>query len=127
MRLLKIIILIILILVCGGEVYAQTFKMVGFRGLPPHTSQEKFEREKAKALGTKIYLETFPNDLKCTVEGKSLVYSKKSRNYYELTNPNNNSQKVVIKLNTIINYIKGGEVQYVNNGKVEFVISFERE
>lgn len=130
MRKLKLLLLFVFIFVCSEVVYCQTFKIVGFKGLPPNTSQERFEREKGKALGSKIYLETFPNDIKFTMEldkDDAGVFSKKARNHYEYTNPKDNSQKVVLKLNTIGEYIRGGEVQYVNKGQVKFTILFKRD
>ncbi len=130
MKYLKILLLFVAVFACSEVAFSQTFKIVGFKGLPPGVSQEKFDRDKGKALGSKIYLETYPNDIKFTMEidkNDPGVFSKKERNLYEFVNPRDNSQKAVLRLKTIGDYIRGGEVQYVNKGQVQFTMTFERD
>ncbi len=130
MKILKILLLIVTIFACIEVASAQTFKIVGIEGMPKGVSERRFQEDKAKMLGSKLYLETFKNDIKVTYEidkDDPFILPKKSSNLYEMVNLRDSSQKVDLKLNTVVYYITGGELQFIRNDEIEYKILFERD
>lgn len=127
MKILKILLLFVAIFACGEVACAQTFKVVGYTDKTAST--ERLNKDKAKFLGSKVILETFPNAIKVTLgaaeaQDRGFVMDKIDNVTYQISD---GDKKGVLKLHTGVNYIRGGTFRVYKNNKLIGEIIFERD
>lgn len=129
---MKKIIIIIPLLILTLTIQAQTFVCtdIDYRGTD--LTPQKVQKEKAKYLGSKATLTFFDKSLKLsyTINGKteSLVMDKVNANEYQaIEKRGNNTNKLVLKLNTWIEYIRSFTIEGYKNYSLEATITYKRD
>ena len=87
------------------------------------------QKYKTEALGSKLTLEIYSNDVKVTVYPKdgspdSSVFTKENNTTYVFTK---GKDKAVLKLNLLVKYIRSGVISVYENNKLTGKITFERD
>ena len=129
---MKKIIIIIPLLILTLTIQAQTFVCtdIDYRGTD--LTPQKVQKEKAKYLGSKATLTFFDKSLKLsyTINGKteSLVMDEVNANEYQaIEKRGNNTNKLVLKLNTWIEYIRSFTIEGYKNYSLEATITYKRD
>ena len=113
-------------------IQAQTFVCtdIDYRG--SDLTPQKVQKEKAKYLGSKATLTFYDKSLKFsyTINGKteSLVLDKVNANEYQaIEKRGNNTNKLVLKLNTWIEYIRSFTLESYKNYSLEATATYKRD
>jgi hypothetical protein len=113
-------------------IQAQTFVCtdIDYRGTD--LTPQKVQKEKAKYLGSKATLTFYDKSLKFsyTINGKteSLVLDKVNANEYQaIEKRGNNTNKLVLKLNTWIEYIRSFTLESYKNYSLEATATYKRD
>ena len=111
---------------------AQTFVCtdIDYRG--SDLTPQKIQKEKAKYLGSKATLTFFDKSLKFsyTTNGKteSIVMDKVNASEYQaIEKRGNNTNKLVLKLNTWVEYIRSFTIEGYKNYSLEATITYKRD
>ncbi len=127
----KIIVISMLSFLCL-TVQAQTFVCtdIDYRGTD--LTPQKVQKEKAKYLGSKATLTFFDKSLKFsfTTNGKteSIIMDKVNANEYQaIEKRGNNTNKLVLKLNTWIEYIRAFNIEGYKNYSLEATATYKRD
>jgi hypothetical protein len=127
MRTLKILLLLVALISFSDMINAQNFKVVSYEDST--SSLQKLQEYKVDALGTKIKLEFYGNEVKVIMDGPKeddkevAVFTKVSDNVYQFRETANASP-ITLTLNKIIKYIKGGTITFPER---RAKITFERD
>lgn len=129
---MKKIIIIIPLLILTLTIQAQTFVCTDIDYCGTDLTPQKVQKEKAKYLGSKATLTFFDKSLKLsyTINGKteSLVMDKVNANEYQaIEKRGNNTNKLVLKLNTWIEYIRSFTIEGYKNYSLEATITYKRD
>lgn len=106
----------------------QTYVVSGYKN--NEVSASKLQQYKAEALGSKITLEFYNEDVKLTIhlsnneKPKYFVLSKNDSGAYTCTE---GKYTIVLELNTFLKFITGGKISNYNNGNLVWETTFERE
>ena len=129
---MKKIICISFLLMFFLDIQAQTFICtdIDYRGT--ELTPQKVQKEKAKYLGSKATLTFFDKSLKFsfTTNGKteSIIMDKVNANEYQaIEKRGNNTNKLVLKLNTWIEYIRSFTIEGYKNYSLEATITYKRD
>ena len=129
---MKKIIIIIPLLILTLTIQAQTFVCtdIDYRGTD--LTPQKVQKEKAKYLGSKATLTFFDKSLKFsfTTNGKteSIIMDKVNANEYQaIEKRGNNTNKLVLKLNTWIEYIRSFTIEGYKNYSLEVTATYKRD
>ena len=113
-------------------IQAQTFVCtdIDYRGTD--LTPQKVQKEKAKYLGSKATLTFFDKSLKFsyTTNGKteSIVMDKVNASEYQAVEKRgNNTNKLVLKLNTWVEYIRSFTIEGYKNYYLEATITYKRD
>ncbi len=113
-------------------IQAQTFVCtdIDYRGTD--LTPQKVQKEKAKYLGSKATLTFFDKSLKFsfTTNGKteSIIMDKVNANEYQaIEKRGNNTNKLVLKLNTWIEYIRSFTIEGYKNYSLEATATYKRD
>ena len=111
---------------------AQTFVCtdIDYRG--SDLTPQQIQKEKAKYLGSKATLTFFDKSLKFsyTTNGKteSIVMDKVNASEYQaIEKRGNNTNKLVLKLNTWVEYIRSFTIEGYKNYSLEATITYKRD
>jgi uncharacterized protein YxeA len=127
----RILFIVTSLLICV-VIQAQTFVCtdIDYRG--SDLTPQKVQKEKAKYLGSKATLTFYDKSLKFsyTINGKteSLVLDKVNANEYQaIEKRGNNTNKLVLKLNTWIEYIRSFTLESYKNYSLEATATYKRD
>ena len=113
-------------------VYAQTFVCTDCNYYGSELSPQRIQKDKAKYLGSKATLTFYDNSLKLslTENGKveSLVLDKVNDNEYQaIEKEGNKVNKLVLKLNKWVEYIRSFTIEGYKNYTLESKFTFKRD
>lgn len=113
-------------------IQAQTFVCTDINYYGSDMTPQKIQREKAKYLGSKATLTFFDKSLKFsyTTNGKteSIVMDKVNASEYQAVEKRgNNTNKLVLKLNTWVEYIRSFTIEGYKNYYLEATITYKRD
>ena len=113
-------------------IQAQTFVCTDINFYGSDMTPQKIQKEKAKYLGSKATLTFFDKSLKFsyTTNGKteSLVMDKVNASEYQAVEKRgNNTNKLVLKLNTWVEYIRSFTIEGYKNYYLEATITYKRD
>ena len=113
-------------------IQAQTFVCTDINYYGSDMTPQKIQREKAKYLGSKATLTFFDKSLKFsyTTNGKteSIVMDKVNANEYQaIEKRGNDTNKLVLKLNTWVEYIRSFTIEGYKNYYLEATITYKRD
>ena len=114
------------------DVSPQTFVCTDYNYYGSDWSSQKVQKEKAKYLGSKATLTFFDKSLKFsyTTNGKteSIVLDKVNTSEYQaIEKRGNDVNKVVLKLNTWIEYIRSFTIEGYKNYSLQGSATFKRD
>lgn len=122
----------LLVLLLCMEVQAQTFVCtdITFYGLD--MTPQKIQKEKAKYLGSNATLTFYDNSLRLstTTNGKteSIVMDKVNASEYQVIEKSgNNTNKLVLKLNKWVEYIRSFTLEFYKNYSLGATITYKRD
>lgn len=129
---MKKIICISFLLMFFLDIQAQTFICTDFDYRGTELTPQKVQKEKAKYLGSKATLTFFDKSLKFsfTTNGKteSIIMDKVNANEYQVIEKRgNNTNKLVLKLNTWIEYIRSFTIEGYKNYSLEATATYKRD
>jgi hypothetical protein len=129
---MKKIIIFIPVLILTLTIQAQTFVCtdIDYRGTD--LTPQKVQKEKTRYLGSKATLTFFDKSLKFsfTTNGKteSIIMDKVNANEYQaIEKRGNNTNKLVLKLNTWIEYIRSFTIEGYKNYSLEATATYKRD
>lgn len=129
---MKKVISIFVISLLSITIQAQTFVCtdIDYRG--SDMTPQKIQKEKAKYLGSKATLTFFDKSLKFsyTTNGKteSIVMDKVNANEYQaIEKRGNDTNKLVLKLNTWVEYIRSFTIEGYKNYSLGATITYKRD
>lgn len=129
---MKKVISIFVISLLSITIQAQTFVCtdIDYRG--SDMTPQKIQKEKAKYLGSKATLTFFDKSLKFsyTTNGKteSIVMDKVNANEYQaIEKRGNDTNKLVLKLNTWVEYIRSFTIEGYKNYSLVATITYKRD
>lgn len=113
-------------------IQAQTFVCTDYNYYGSLLTPQKVQKEKAKFLGSKATLIFFDKSLKfsSTTNGKteSIVMDKITDNEYQIIERRGNDvNKVVLKLNKWVEYIRSFTIVGYKNNSLEGTLTYKRE
>jgi len=113
-------------------IQAQTFVCTDINYYGSDMTPQKIQREKAKYLGSKATLTFFDKSLKFsyTTNGKteSIVMDKVNANEYQaIEKRGNDTNKLVLKLNTWVEYIRSFTIEGYKNYSLGATITYKRD
>lgn len=122
----------LLVLLLCMEVQAQTFVCTDINFYGSDMTPQKIQKEKAKYLGSKATLTFFDKSLKFsyTTNGKteSIVMDKVNANEYQaIEKRGNDTNKLVLKLNTWVEYIRSFTIEGYKNYSLGATITYKRD
>ena len=122
----------LLVLLLCMEVQAQTFVCTDINYYGSDMTPQKIQKEKAKYLGSKATLTFFDKSLKFsyTTNGKteSIVMDKVNANEYQaIEKRGNDTNKLVLKLNTWVEYIRSFTIEGYKNYSLGATITYKRD
>ncbi len=127
----RIIFIFTSLLICV-VIQAQTFVCTDINYYGLDMTPQKIQKEKAKYLGSKATLAFYDNSLKLSMKenGKveSVVLDKVNDNEYQaIEKRGNNVNKLVLKLNKWVEYIRSFTVEGYKNYSLEMNATFKRD
>lgn len=127
----RIIFIFTSLLICV-VIQAQTFVCTDINYYGSDMTPQKIQKEKAKYLGSKATLAFYDNSLKLSMKenGKveSVVLDKVNDNEYQaIEKRGNNVNKLVLKLNKWVEYIRSFTVEGYKNYSLEMNATFKRD
>ena len=127
----RIIFIFTSLLICV-VIQAQTFVCTDINYYGSDMTPQKIQKEKAKYLGSKATLAFYDNSLKLSMKenGKveSVVLDKVNDNEYQaIEKRGNNVNKLVLKLNKWVEYIRSFTVEGYKNYSLEMNATFNRD
>ena len=113
-------------------IQAQTFVCTDINYYGSDMTPQKIQKEKAKYLGSKATLTFFDKSLKFsyTTNGKteSIVMDKVNASEYQAVEKRgNNTNKLVLKLNTWVEYIRSFTIEGYKNYSLGATITYKRD
>lgn len=113
-------------------IQAQTFVCTDINYYGSDMTPQKIQKEKAKYLGSKATLTFFDKSLKFsyTTNGKteSIVMDKVNANEYQaIEKRGNDTNKLVLKLNTWVEYIRSFTIEGYKNYSLGATITYKRD
>lgn len=113
-------------------IQAQTFVCTDINFYGSDMTPQKIQKEKAKYLGSKATLTFFDKSLKFsyTTNGKteSIVMDKVNANEYQaIEKRGNDTNKLVLKLNTWVEYIRSFTIEGYKNYSLGATITYKRD
>ena len=132
MQFMKKAIFIISILMLPFTIQAQTFVCTDINFYGSDMTPQKIQKEKTKYLGSKATLTFFDKSLKFsyTTNGKteSIVMDKVNANEYQaIEKRGNDTNKLVLKLNTWVEYIRSFTLEFYKNYSLGATITYKRD
>ena len=129
---MKKVISIFVISLLSITIQAQTFVCTDINYYGSDLSPQKIQKEKAKYLGSKATLTFFDKSLKFsyTTNGKteSIVLDKVNTSEYQaIEKRGNDVNKLVLKLNTWIEYIRSFTIEGYKNYSLEGTVTYKRD
>jgi hypothetical protein len=129
---MKKLLLVTLLLSLYVTIQAQTFVCTDINYYGSDMTPQKIQKEKAKYLGSKATLTFFDKSLKFsyTTNGKteSIVMDKVNASEYQaIEKRGNDTNKLVLKLNTWIEYIRSFTIEGYKNYSLEATITYKRD
>ena len=127
----RIIFIFTSLLICV-VIQAQTFVCTDINYYGSDMTPQKIQKEKAKYLGSKATLAFYDNSLKLSMKenGKveSVVLDKVNDNEYQaIEKRGNNVNKLVLKLNKWVEYIRSFTVEGYKNYSLEMNATLKRD
>lgn len=113
-------------------IQAQTFICTDISYYGSDMTPQKIQKEKAKYLGSKATLTFFDKSLKFsyTTNGKteSIIMDKVNASEYQaIEKRGNDTNKLVLKLNTWVEYIRSFTIEGYKNYSLEATITYKRD
>ena len=129
---MKKVISIFVISLLSITIQAQTFVCTDINYYGSDMTPQKIQKEKAKYLGSKATLTFFDKSLKFsyTTNGKteSIVMDKVNANEYQaIEKRGNDTNKLVLKLNTWVEYIRSFTLEFYKNYSLGATITYKRD
>ena len=113
-------------------IQAQTFVCTDINFYGSDMTPQKIQKEKAKYLGSNATLTFYDNSLRLstTTNGKteSIVMDKVNASEYQVIEKSgNNTNKLVLKLNKWVEYIRSFTLEFYKNYSLEGTVTYKRD
>ena len=124
------IITVLLVLLLCMEVQAQTFVCTDINYCGSDMTPQKIQKKKAKYLGSKATLTFYDKSLKITTEAdgeiENIILDKVNDNEYQaIEKRGNNTNKLVLKLNKWVEYIRSFTIEGYKNYSLEGTVTYK--
>ena len=120
------------LLLSSINIQAQTFVCTDITFYGSDMTPQKIQKEKAKYLGSNATLTFYDNSLRLstTTNGKteSIVMDKVNASEYQVIEKSgNNTNKLVLKLNKWVEYIRSFTLEFYKNYSLEGTVTYKRD